>query len=109
MNWQRLTSLSQIEEIKKESHSHPVLIFKHSTRCSTSAMVLSRIERSWNNHPTKAYYLDLISYREISNLIAEEFKVEHESPQVLLIKAGQSVYNASHMAISVDQIIKHAE
>lgn len=72
-------------------------------------MVLSRIERSWNNHPTKAYFLDLISYREISNLIADEFHVEHESPQVLLIKGGQSVYDASHMAISVDEIIKYAE
>jgi len=109
MNWKRLTSLSQIEHIKEESHSQPILIFKHSTRCSTSAMVLSRMERNWNDHPTKAYFLDLISYREISNLIANEFQVEHESPQVLLIKGGRSVYDASHMAISVDEIIKHAE
>lgn len=108
MNWQKLTSLAQLEALKKESSTQPILIFKHSTRCSTSAMALSRLERNWKEQNVKPYFLDLLSFREISNQIESTFNVEHQSPQVLLIKNGESVYDASHMSIAFDEIVKHA-
>ncbi len=46
MNWINLNSEEQLAEIKQKSATVPQVIFKHSTRCSTSAMVLNRIERS---------------------------------------------------------------
>ena len=107
MNWNILNTVEQLENIKKESESQPVVIFKHSTRCSISATALSRFERTWNDEKAaniKPYYLDLISYRPISNQIAEDFKVEDESPQLLLIKDGKSVYNESHYGISFDEL-----
>lgn len=101
MNWNKLTSDAQLEAIKEESVKQPVLIFKHSTTCSISAMALSRMERNWNDQlGVKPYYLDLHANRSISNKIESEFGVEHESPQVLLIKNGSCIYDASHMAIS---------
>ncbi|AQG81800.1 bacillithiol system redox-active protein YtxJ [Spirosoma montaniterrae] len=101
MNWNKLTSEAQLDAIKEESARHPVLIFKHSTTCSISAMALSRMERNWSEQlGVKPYYLDLLANRPISNKIEQEFGVEHESPQVLLIKNGSCIYDASHMAIS---------
>ena len=50
------------------------------------------------------YYLDLISYRNVSNEIAERFQVYHESPQILLIKDGDCYHDASHLDISVEEI-----
>lgn len=101
MNWNKLTSDTQLDTIKAESARQPVLIFKHSTTCSISAMALSRMERNWNDQlGVKPYYLDLLANRPISNKIEREFGVEHESPQVLLIRNGACVYDASHMAIS---------
>jgi bacillithiol system protein YtxJ len=50
------------------------------------------------------YFLDLIQHRNISNKIAQEFSVFHESPQVLLIKNGECVYDESHSGISMDEI-----
>jgi bacillithiol system protein YtxJ len=108
MNWELLTSLDQLEAIRKESAEKPVLIYKHSTRCSISRMVLDRLERNWNVHEmdsqVKAYFLDLISYRQISNQVAALFEVEHESPQILIIRDGASVYDSSHMAIDYREI-----
>lgn len=108
MNWEKLTSLDQLEAIRKESADRPVLIFKHSTRCSISRMVLERLERNWDvqemDSHVKPYFLDLISYRQISNQIAALFEVEHESPQILIIRDGASVYDRSHMAIDYQQI-----
>lgn len=101
MNWNKLISDAQLAEIKEESTKHPVLIFKHSTTCSISAMALSRMERNWSDQlGVKPYYLDLLANRPISKRIETEFGIEHESPQVLLIRNGECVYDASHMAIS---------
>ena len=52
----------------------------------------------------KPYFLDLITYREISNHISQEFDVEHESPQVLIIEKEKSIYDQSHMGIDYQQI-----
>jgi bacillithiol system protein YtxJ len=107
MNWNQLTDVAQLEEIKKESHHYPVLILKHSTRCSISATALGRLERSWKQEEVsdlKPYYLDLIAHRSISNKIAEEFDVWHESPQAIIIRNGESVFDASHFDIAFDEI-----
>jgi bacillithiol system protein YtxJ len=108
MNWKPLTSLDQLEAIRQESIEKPVLIFKHSNTCSISAMALNRLERNWDGQDMEprvnAYFLDLKSYRQLSNEIAERFDVEHESPQVLIIRNGTSVFDRSHMAIDYHQI-----
>ncbi|HEY8400304.1 MAG TPA: bacillithiol system redox-active protein YtxJ [Cytophagaceae bacterium] len=109
MEWINLSEETSIETIKKLSSEHPVLIFKHSTRCSISSAALSRLERNWDMEKmshVKAYYLDLLSYRNISNQIAESFNVHHESPQVLLIKDGECIYHASHMGITFAELAK---
>ncbi len=101
MNWNKLTSDTQLDTIKAESATQPVLIFKHSTSCSISAMALSRMERNWTDTAgIKPYYLDLLENRSLSRTVAETFGVQHQSPQVLLIQNGECIYDNSHMGIS---------
>lgn len=104
MNWEQLTDLQQLEQLKEASFQAPVLFFKHSTRCSISVMALSRFERAWGNELVNPYFLDLLNYREVSNEIAKMFEVEHQSPQVLLIKDGVCIHTASHNAIDAKAI-----
>jgi bacillithiol system protein YtxJ len=104
MKWIPLTSEDQIIHIKEKSAVVPQVIFKHSTRCSISSMVLSRLERSHAPEQMDFYFLDLIKYRSLSNQIAEDFHVSHESPQILLIKNGECVYDESHMAIQIEEL-----
>ena len=108
MNWKKINSLEQVKEIKTLSETNNVLIFKHSTRCPTSSMALNRLERNWEeNYQEKIqpYFLDLIKHRDISNYIASEFDVMHESPQAILIQNRQATFNTSHLAISLSEII----
>ena len=108
MNWNKLETPEKLQEIIKNSDAIPVLIFKHSTRCSISSMALSRFERQWNQEKVgkvEPYYLDLIQYRNVSNLIAQELDIQHESPQVLLIENGKCTYHASHSAIYFDDLV----
>lgn len=107
MNWIKLESEKQLIDIQQKSHTQPILIFKHSTRCSVSRTALDRLERNWNSEEIKEiqpYFLDLIANRDISNLISEGFHVEHQSPQVLLIRNGKSVYDRSHFDIDYKSI-----
>lgn len=103
MNWIKLTEESQLDQIREESKDQPVMIFKHSITCSTSNMVVNRLERSWNEKEmenVQIYLLELQNYRQISNAIAEQFAVRHESPQVLIIRDGKAVYSRSHFEIN---------
>ena len=108
MMWNELTEDKQLAEIRKQSSTQPVVIFKHSTRCSISTMAKGRLERSLAPESVTFYYLDLIRHRDISNMIAREFGVHHESPQVLLIRNGDCVYDESHNGISMDEIREQA-
>lgn len=108
MNWISLTDEAQLTAIKELSKQKPQVIFKHSTRCNISSMVKSRLERGSVPNTADFYYLDLIQHRQLSAKIAEDFNVYHESPQVLLIKNGDCVYDESHNGISMDEILEQA-
>lgn len=106
MNWTTIDSTEQLAQITQESNGQPVLLFKHSTRCSISSAALARLERSWkDDNGIKPYYLDLIAFRPVSNAIASEFNIEHQSPQALLISNGKCVYTESHMGIDVSDML----
>ena len=104
MNWLPLTDELQLAQIKENSFTTPVVLFKHSTRCSVSNMVKNRLERDTQPEGVSFYYLDLLTYRPISNKIAEDYKVYHASPQVLVIKNGECIYEESQMGITMDEI-----
>lgn len=104
MNWINLNDMQQLADIKELSKTRPQVIFKHSTRCSISTMALSRLERNEQPETGDFYFLDLIKHRTLSNKIAEDFAIMHESPQVLLIKNAECVYDESHSGIQMDEI-----
>ncbi|HEY2580734.1 MAG TPA: bacillithiol system redox-active protein YtxJ [Mucilaginibacter sp.] len=103
MNWTALESADQIKTIKQEQGYS--MIFKHSTRCSISMMVKKRFELDWSQLPENLplYFLDLIKYRDLSNQVASDFQVYHESPQLLLIKDGECILDLSHGHVSVEE------
>ena len=106
MDWVRGKNLQEIIDFSKQK---PVLVFKHSPRCSISAAALNRIERNWKpEDDLKAIciYVHVIEERKLSNEIAAHFAIKHESPQVIVIKNGKTVYYASHYDITYDEVIE---
>jgi bacillithiol system protein YtxJ len=104
MNWKEFIDESGLEAIKKLSTEKTQVIFKHST---ISSMAKSRLERSTEPDGIDFNYLDLITHRNISNKIANDFDVEHASPQILIIKNGACVYDESHNAINMEEIMEN--
>ena len=104
--WIDLTSIDQLLEIQEQSKITPVVIFKHSTRCVISRMVLREFERSFPEKGSSCclYFLDLLAYRDISNKVGCNIQVFHQSPQLIVIKNGEAVYHASHNEIKANAI-----
>ena len=107
IDWRQLTDLVQLNEIINESTEKPVAIFKHSTRCHISRTALKQFENEFDlQDKITPYFLDLLENRDISNEIAARFGVTHQSPQIIVIKDGKAVYNASHENIDASQLEK---
>ena len=106
LNWIPLNDINQLEEIKEISKNESVLIFKHSTRCGISSMVIKQFEKLFQEEHTnlKVYYLDLLRYRNISDEVGYTFQVMHQSPQLVAIKNENSVFNASHYDITLTDL-----
>lgn len=99
--WIPLNDLQQLQFIAEKSKRKTQVIFKHSTRCGISKMVMNQFSSAYNlDLNIDLYYLDLLSYRDISNEVGYTFQVMHQSPQMLVIKNGVTVAHASHGAIN---------
>lgn len=107
--WKTIESEEDLENAVKSSHDRKIAIFKHSTRCFISKTVLKNFEKEVeNNTPTDTdlYFLDLLAHRALSNKIAEDLEVQHQSPQLIVIKNGKAISSASHQSIELSLITK---
>ncbi len=106
IDWEQLQSIETWTQVQQRSHANPILLFKHSKRCGISHMALERLETQWMNRPLPLtpIMLDLIQYRSVSNQIAQDMGVLHQSPQIILIWKNEAVFTTSHNAISVPVI-----
>ncbi len=104
--WKEITSVDQFNEMLNAPSEKAKLFFKHSTRCSISSMALKGFERQWNtsNEDFELFFVDLIAHRDVSNAISEESHVVHQSPQVVVWRNGEVVYDASHHHIDAQKI-----
>jgi|SRR5699024_5199250 len=101
-----LLELSDLNEVWETSREKPVLLFKQSTTCPISANAFNEFNAFLNDgsSDTDAYFVKVRESRAISDEIAEELGVSHQSPQIFLVKDRKSVWNTSHDAITVNSI-----
>ncbi|UFK97998.1 bacillithiol system redox-active protein YtxJ [Kaistella faecalis] len=101
--WNHINSEADLEKAVEESHNKKVAIFKHSTRCFISKTVLKNFEKevAESDKDVSFYFLDLLAHRDLSNKIADDLGVQHQSPQLIVLENGNAVKNASHQSISL--------
>lgn len=105
--WKYIQSEEDLNKAIENSFTSKIAIFKHSTSCFISKTVLKNFEKEIENsdHKAELYFLDLLAHRSISNKIASDLNIRHESPQLLVIENGKVINSASHQHISADQIV----
>ncbi|GAK98081.1 general stress protein [Nonlabens tegetincola] len=104
--WDSLESVNQLDNVIRNSRLKPKVIFKHSTRCGISRMVLKNFENNYvkNDVDVSYYYLDLLQFREVSNAIAQKLNVVHQSPQVIVLYQEEVLHNESHHGIDIKKV-----
>lgn len=107
-NWNPITTTQDVLTIIENSVEKPQIIFKDSVTCGISAYAKERLVSGNDLLIAKAdfNYLDLLSYRSVSNFIADELNVIHQSPQIIVLKNKEVVYRVSHHSIKPEEIAK---
>lgn len=106
IQWDTLESIDQLDNIIKNSSIKPKVIFKHSTRCGISRMVFNQFQKGYesNDDNVTYYLLDLLSYRDVSNAVAQKLNVVHQSPQVIILFDKEVIHTESHHGIDIKKI-----
>lgn len=106
IQWDTLESIDQLDNIIKNSSIKPKVIFKHSTRCGISRMVFNQFQKGYesNDDNVTYYLLDLLSYRDVSNAVAQKLNVVHQSPQVVILFNKEVIHTESHHGIDIKKV-----
>ena len=96
-----LKSASDLESALREKR-RPTVLFKHSTQCPISAAADEEYRGYAARHPGAALFthLDLLAHRDVSNAIAEQLGIRHESPQAIVLRRGRVSAVLNHQAIT---------
>ena len=102
----QLHTLEALQEVLDESKNHTVLLFKHSNACPISGRAFQQFQTYLESaDPNVTYHLITVqTARPVSNEVEARLGIEHESPQAILVKDGQQVWNASHSSITVSSL-----
>ena len=106
-----LTHLEHVEELDRllsESHTRPLLVFKHSYTCGISAEALDElITHLGEENATVQYAMVTVqTHREVSNAVSTKLGIRHETPQALLVRHGRVIWSASHFRVNADSLSK---
>ncbi|WP_232735344.1 bacillithiol system redox-active protein YtxJ [Nonlabens sp. MB-3u-79] len=106
IQWEPLESVDQLDNVIKNSTLKPKVIFKHSTRCGISRMVLRQFENGFekNDDEVTFYFLDLLNYKEVSAAVASKLNVVHQSPQVIILYNNEILHTESHQGIDIKKV-----
>jgi len=90
----KLADKETLNRLLLDSRHRPVVLFKHSNTCGISSAAYREMEKLDNVN-----LLEVQSARELSKEVESITGVEHESPQVIVLKDGKAVWNASHYGV----------
>jgi bacillithiol system protein YtxJ len=108
MHWIHLINEEQLQNIIIRSQEKPQVIFKYNNNCPQSELILQSLQNKCCPENIDFYFLDLSSHKNISDQVTEIFDVYHRSPQILLIKDGECIFQESNSDISIEEILEHS-
>ncbi|HEY0099087.1 MAG TPA: bacillithiol system redox-active protein YtxJ [Pyrinomonadaceae bacterium] len=103
-NFAPVTDKGELDELLARSHDAPVVLFKHSTTCPISARAHRQMLQLSTEEAGRIALLIVQRARELSQRVAEETGIQHESPQAIILRNGQAVWSASHFDITAEAV-----
>ena len=104
-------SLREIEDettLDEVLASERAIVYKHSTSCPVSAVVIDEVLRFADRHPSwPVHVVQVIEHRDLSDTVSEQLGVRHESPQALVLRDGRCIWHTSHGGITAHRLGQH--
>ena len=107
MHWIHLTDEDQLQKIIVRSQEKPQVIFKYSSGCHLSEVIFQRLQNKGCPDQVDFHFLDIFAHSNISDKISDIFQIFHHSPQILIIKDGECIFNQSHPEMCLEEIMDH--
>ena len=107
-NLKPLPDTAALEAAISESRERPVIIFKHSRSCGISCEAYDELHAHIADAAVEASYkvITVQSHRGVSDEAAARLGIRHETPQVILLRDGVPVWNASHFRITAGELTR---
>ena len=94
-----------LDSLITDSKQKPVIVFKHSNACSISSKAYREMEKV----QADVNILVVQSARDVSRELANLTGVRHETPQVIVLRDGKAVWNASHFDVQAGAVAEAVE
>jgi bacillithiol system protein YtxJ len=101
-HFKKIATTAALEELMSRSNQEPVVVFKHSTTCSISSGAYRQME----DFPGDVALIEVQTARDVSRELGTRTGIEHESPQVIVLRNGKPVWHASHWKITSDAVAR---
>jgi bacillithiol system protein YtxJ len=101
----KISDRDDLDTLLDDSKLRPVVVFKHSNACPLSAAAYREMEKFEGD----VSLVVVQTAREVSRELASITGIRHESPQVLVLRDGKAVWNASHYQIKADTVARAIE
>lgn len=101
----KINNRETLDKLITDSKSEPVVIFKHSNSCGISSAAYREMEKLEN----QVNLLEVQSARDVSRQLADLTGIPHETPQVIVLKDGKAVWNASHFEVKAGAVMQALE
>ena len=100
----RIDDHTALDNLLSDSKQKPVILFKHSNACPISARAYREMEKLEDVN-----LLEIQAAPEISREVEKLTGVRHESPQVILLRDGKAVWDASHFDVNAASVSQALE
>lgn len=101
----KIDNRETLDKLITDSNNKPVVIFKHSTACGISSAAYREMQKL----EAPVNLLEVQSAREVSRELADMTGIQHETPQVIVLKGGKAVWNASHFDVKAGAVLQAVE
>jgi bacillithiol system protein YtxJ len=96
-NFFRIDDRATLDGLISDSKQKTILVFKHSNACGISARAFRELEKLEG----QVNLLEVQAVPDLSREVESLTGVRHETPQVILLRDGKAVWNASHFDVTV--------
>lgn len=108
MRWNLLQNMEMVDGLKGISEKEVILVYKHSPRCHRSGMYKWIIETEWAQqlNESNAFLIDVVADTKVAQYFSDQFQEPHNSPQLLLLKNQEIIFEANNDEIDLDEALE---